>query len=546
MLARRLISLVSSHALVVGLAISLAAIVSPTASAKSDHITVPTDNGPVEGLQTDTMNKFLGIPYAAPPVGENRWRPPQPAARWETPRDATQFANHCPQVGGPFGIGSTTEDCLFLNVYTPTHTHGHHPGEPHGHPVMVWIHGGGLTVGLSDGFDPTPLVTQGDVVVVTINYRLGILGYLGHPALSAEGDGASGNYGFMDQQAAMQWVQRNIHHFGGDADNVTVFGESAGGLSTQTQLASPLGAGLFHRAIVESGAYAINTRLLRTTDGSTSAESLGVAFAGRKGCPGTDAAAAACLRALTVDQILAPDPATGTISAPTVDGKVLTQTLRGAFTSGQFNQVPIMQGTNHDEFTLFIATVFELATPPIIPTPANYPVLVRAVVGAAAGPGAVALYPVANYQNASAALAAVGTDFTFTCPARTSARLQSAFVPVYAYEFNDPNAPQLFLPPISIPYKAYHASEIQYLFNSSRNGGAPAPFDANQQQLSNAMVSYWTNFARSANPNSADTPSWPQYGATDDLFQSLEPPTPVTIGDFSADHKCDFWAQFNR
>src|SRR6516164_3494066 len=227
---------------------------------------VDTTNGPVRGLANGAVNEFLGIPYAAPPVGALRWQPPQPASRWSGVRDATQFAPHCPQPPSPFGQASTSEDCLFLNVFTPRHQHaGSH------FPVMVWIHGGALVTGESNDYDPVALVEDG-VTVVTINYRLGALGFLAHQAL-ADANGQTGDYGLMDQQAALRWVQHNIARFGGDSGNVTVFGESAGGLSTLSQVASPQARGLFEKAIVESGSYDLTQASL------ASAESAGAAFA---------------------------------------------------------------------------------------------------------------------------------------------------------------------------------------------------------------------------------------------------------------------------
>ncbi|HEX9489274.1 MAG TPA: carboxylesterase family protein, partial [Stellaceae bacterium] len=242
---------------------------------------VMTHDGPVKGLSAPTMREFLGIPYAAAPVGDLRWRPPQPHARWSAPRDATHFASHCAQNASPFGAASVSEDCLYLNVYTPDDGRDDHP-------VMVWIHGGALVVGESDDYNPVRMVEQGDVVVVTINYRLGLLGYMAHPALSAESvEHISGNYGLMDQQFALEWVQRNIGRFGGDRDRVTLFGESAGGLSTLSNVASPRAAGLFQRAIVESGAYALHLPSLAI------AEAQGSAVATSLGC-----STAACLRSL--------------------------------------------------------------------------------------------------------------------------------------------------------------------------------------------------------------------------------------------------------
>jgi para-nitrobenzyl esterase len=248
-----------------------------------------TANGPVRGLANGAVNEFLGIPYAAPPVGALRWQPPQPPANWPGVRDATQFASHCPQPPGPFGQGSTSEDCLHLNVFTPSHRRaGSH------FPVMVWIHGGALVTGESNDYDPTTLAADG-VTVVTINYRLGALGFLAHPAL-ADASGQSGDYGLMDQQAALRWVRRNIANFGGNPHNVTVFGESAGGLSTLSQVASPRARGLFEKAIVESGSYNLTQASLAT------AEAAGESFATRAGCASQTAA---CLRNLPVSAILA-------------------------------------------------------------------------------------------------------------------------------------------------------------------------------------------------------------------------------------------------
>ncbi len=277
---------------------------------------------------------FLGIPYAAPPVGDLRWKPPQPHGHWTGVREATAFANHCPQTASPFGLASTTEDCLYLNIFRPARDgdddedadeEGDDSPEE-GLAVMVWIHGGALLVGESDDYDPVRLVQHG-VVVVTINYRLGVLGFLAHPALSAESPvHASGNYGLMDQQAALRWVERNIASFGGDPRRVTIFGESAGGLSVHSHLASPLSAGLFQRAIVQSGAYALAQPSL------SQAEAQGQAVAIRAGC--TDQTAA-CLRARPVQTLLDANRDGSVI--PDVDGHVLTQTIGASLASGQFN-----------------------------------------------------------------------------------------------------------------------------------------------------------------------------------------------------------------
>jgi para-nitrobenzyl esterase len=500
---------------------------------------VPTDNGPVRGIDTPTVGKYLGIPYAAPPVGDLRWKPPQPVERWQGPRDATQFGGHCPQDASPFGQASTTEDCLYLNVFTPN---GKVAQEKNGKvkakkakrlPVMVWLHGGALVVGESDDYDPSRLVEQG-VVVVTLNYRLGFLGFFAHPALSGESpDQTSGNYGLMDQQAALQWVQRNIKKFGGDSDNVTIFGESAGGLSVHAQLASPLAAGLFDHAIAQSGAYSPREPSL------ADAETKGLATAHIVGC---EVQTVACLRSVPVETLLANQPELPGEVGPNVDGKVLTQPINAAFASGQFNRVPVIEGSNHDEFSLFAALNVEFVFGPL--PPFFYAVAVNVLVptlGLSANPAEVlAQYPLANYSSVGSALTAIGTDAVFACPARRVAQSISQYAPTFAYEFNDPNAPQLFIRPASFPYGAYHAAEVQYLFDIPDQQNAPE-LNADQQSLAAAMVGYWTQFARAGNPNRAGAPQWPPYTAASDLFMSLKPPTPAVEAGFAADHKCAFW-----
>jgi para-nitrobenzyl esterase len=493
---------------------------------------VATDDGPVRGTTVGRMQAFLGIPYAAPPVGALRWRPPQPNAGWQGVRDASAFAAHCPQAATPYGVASTSEDCLYLNVYTPKKTSN---GLPHLLPVMFWIHGGGLVVGESDGYDPTPLVSK-DVIVVTINYRLGELGFLAHPALTAESSQhASGNYGLMDQQAALRWVQRNISHFGGDAGNVTVFGESAGGLSTHSQLVSPLAAGLFHTAIVESGGYSLTQPSLAAAEGQ------GTAYASAAGCASQTAA---CLRGLSVADILRAQ--TASTMVPNVDGFVMPLSVAPALSTGQFNRVPVIEGSNHDEWRLFVAQTEKATGTPLTAT--GYVPAIQATLGVSAQvAGFIAtLYPLSDYPSPSVALGAIGTDAVFACNARVAAHSLSTYVPTFQYEFADARAPMLyFAPPISFPTGAYHASEVTYLFDLSDTPVPPPPFTVRQGRLSAAMAGYWTEFARSGDPNSSGAPSWPRYGAASDLFQSLRPPMPVTGTGFSVAHKCGFWTPAN-
>ena len=486
---------------------------------------VATAGGAVGGKAVGTTDEFLGIPYAAPPVGSLRWRPPQPAAPWPGVRGATQFAPHCPQPPSPFGVASTSENCLYLNVFAPAGSGGRQL------PVMVWVHGGSLLVGESDDYNPAGLVRRG-VIVVTVNYRLGALGFLAHPALASQPGGASGNYGLMDQQAALRWVQRNIGQFGGNPRNVTVFGESAGGLSVLAQLASTGARGLFSRAIVESGAYDLTQAPLAT------AEAAGEAFASTVGCASQTAA---CLRSLPVATIVDNEDFSG--YTPDIDGSVLTRSIGTALASGQFNRVPVVNGTNHDEWRLFVA-LSQLPPedgPPV--TAANYQAMIASTLGVPDTAAAViaAQYPLSAYSSPSVALGAVGTDAIFACPALTADQSLSKYVPTYAYEFSDENAPEVSLPPLGFPYGAAHAAEIQYLFSLS-NVAYPGVLSPPQQQLAATMKQYWTNFARQGFPSSTTEPPWPGFDSTSQRMLSLIPPQPQLETNFAAEHHCAFWA----
>ncbi|HTP17882.1 MAG TPA: carboxylesterase family protein, partial [Streptosporangiaceae bacterium] len=337
------------------------AAASPASGGASPLVRIA--GGLVRGASAAGVNSFLGLPYAAPPTGNLRWRPPQPAASWSGVRDATQFGPSCPQAltGNPLlPPGTISEDCLYLNVYAPPVG----SNDQGGRPVLVWIHGGGLVQDGARDYDGSKLAADG-VVVVTINYRLGALGFLALPALASHG--AAGNYGLMDQQAALRWVQRNIARFGGDPRNVTIAGQSAGGLSVLAQMVSPGARGLFQRAIVQSGTFALNQRPLAT------AEAAGERFATAVGCPDQSAA---CLRNAPVSALVANF---GVEIPGVVDGSVLTQPIGTALASGQFARVPVINGITHDEELLFVeglkltvsqGTNIPLAASPV--TSANY------------------------------------------------------------------------------------------------------------------------------------------------------------------------------
>src|SRR5580698_2434334 len=509
-----------------------------TASAGSLYRpTALTESGVVIGLAKNGMNEFLGIPYAAPPVGNRRWKPSKPYGQFQGGvLQATQFGSECTQDGGG------AEDCLFLNVYTPKGT-----GAGSGLPVMFWIHGGSLTTGSGELYDPTWLVKQG-VIVVTINYRLGYLGFLAQSAIDAEGH-LNGNYGFMDQQLALKWVRKNIAAFGGDKNRVTIFGESAGGQSVYSQLASPLAAGLFSGAISESGSYLefqdyfdyIVTVATAETTGSAGVPS-GATIADSVGCASQTAS---CLRAVPAATMVAGEASP---VYPFVDGALLTQTNTAAFASGEFNRVPVISGTNHDEWRLFVALDYDLVGNPIL-TSTEYNNATTALWGSSLAPIVLDLYPYSNYPFGGEALGASGTDGIFSCPARNADQSLSQFVTTYTYEFNDENAPPsqaFFGGLLTFPLGTYHSSELQYLFKGANIFGPDVGSLTHPQlQLSKAMVSYWTQFAKTGNPNSSGTPAWSPYSTSSDQFQSFIPPTPVVESNFAAEHQCStFWNTF--
>jgi para-nitrobenzyl esterase len=523
-------------------AICVVALSSLTASAgnPSGRPIVLTESGFVIGTTSNGLNVFRGIPYAAAPVGNLRWRPPQSYGFFQGFRlQATRFGSACTQAGG---IGA--EDCLFLNVFTPQTAR--RDGKGSALPVMFWIHGGGLTEGSSTPYLPEQLVNQG-VIVVTINYRLGYLGFFAQSAIDAEGH-LSGNYGLMDQQFALKWVRRNIAGFGGDPDRITIFGESAGGQSVYAQLASPLVSGMFSGAISESGSYVefqdyfsdIVTLAVGETTGTTAVPS-GAAIADSVGCTNQTAS---CLRAVPAATMVAGEPFP---LYPFVDGTLLTQTMSAAFASGEFNQVPVISGTNHDEYRLFVALDYDLVGNPIL-TSAEYDTASNALWGPAIGPPVLALYPFGSYPTGGQALGASGTDGVFSCPARNADQSLANFVTTYTYEFNDENAPPSqseFGGLLTFPLGAYHSSEVQYLFKTGNVFGLPGTLSHEQVQLSDAMISYWTQFAKTGDPNSSNEPLWSPYSASTDEFQSLIPPTPVVESNFDTGHLCSaFWDTF--
>ena len=487
------------------------------------------DSGAVSGTAGAGIDTFLGLPYAAPPTGNLRWRRPHPPAPWQGVRDATQFAPSCPQpMSASAPPGPQSEDCLYLNVYTPTLR------PDAGRPVLVWIHGGGLTTDAARNYDGSKLAADG-AVVVTIDFRLGALGFLAHPALAHRPGGPTGNYGLMDQIAALRWVRDNIAQFGGDPHNVTIAGQSSGGLSVLALLVSQRSRGLFQRAIVQSGAFALNQVPL------ADAEVAGEAFAAQAGCPDQTAE---CLRQLPVSALLGSFPHDAIPGV--IDGRILTQSIGTALADGQFAHVPVLDGINKIEELIFVAgkgvavsggSFVQIPYEPIGAD--NYQSDIAAVLGVSAdrAEAIAALYPLAAYRNANVAFSYVVSDANFACPALQVDRWTSAYAPTFGYEFDDANAPERFAPP-PFPPAATHSSELQYIFDQP-NTPYPGTLTADQQALASSMRAAWTSFAANGDP-STPTLSWPTVDGGQNVM-SLVPPQPQIWTGFADTHHCAFW-----
>ncbi len=481
---------------------------------------VRTASGLVHGLKPDAagVHVFKGIPFAAPPVGDLRWRPPQPALPWTGVRSCTEFSPACPQPKAlvwPLA-GPKSEDCLTLNVWTAadllaggTHagatTRAPLPGKDSatgtpggGRPVMVWIHGGGFTTGAGGSvfYDGGTLAELG-AVVVTFNYRLGPFGFFAHPALAAEQpDGGSGNYGLLDQVAALEWVRANIEAFGGDPGNVTVFGNSAGAAGIARLLTAPRARGLFHRAILQSGAARG-----RNPAPDQGPEADGARIAEALGC-GAAASLPACLRSRSADDVLAAaNPAQGLFGGgirfrPVVDGVVLPEAPDQAIAGRRFHRVPVLIGTNADEGTIFLGQIPARTT-------AEYRSMVRKRFGDRAD-DVLRLFPAETDGDVPGALNRMIASGAFHAPARSLARSAAAGgVPVYRYVLSrvSPGAAKA-------GRGAFHAGEVPYVFGRAGN---TLTYDDTDRALARTMSAAWVRFAAAGNPNGGDLAEWPVY-----------------------------------
>jgi para-nitrobenzyl esterase len=484
----------ASHLLSVCLAAyaSSAAIAEPTLTAS-----VPVEGGVVVGQHDGNISSFKGIPFAAPPVRELRWRAPQPVVPWQGVRAADRYSPMCLQPlrakNSVFYTGeeAASEDCLYLNVWTPA-------AADVKRPVMVFIYGGGWVVGSGSMalYAGDGLAGKG-AVVVTFNYRLGVLGFLAHPALSAEsGNAASGNYGLMDIVAALKWVRANIARFGGDPDNVTLYGQSAGAVAISLLQASPMAEGLFHRLIGQSGGYTLGGPLPTLT----ATERKGIATAEKLKSPTVQA-----LRNLGGDAVMAADNS----YVPIVDGFVLRSDPAETFGAGRQMRVPALVGANADEGTPY----------PVGMSAAAFADHARARYGQRAD-ALLALYPARTEEEARTASYALHRDRTFAVPVREWAIAQARVAPVFMYHFAR-------VPPFvtDLNYQqqspasrlgAYHGAEMAYAYgvlDSLNWNGRVRDWTDADRKLSDVMMTYWVNFARTGDPNGPGLPAWPKYAA---------------------------------
>jgi para-nitrobenzyl esterase len=471
--------------------------------------TVKTNSGWLKGISNDTVSVFKGIPFAAPPVGEYRWRPPQAVVPWQGVRNATEFGPNCAQAGWGGTPGTITknsaEDCLYLNVWKPANV-----SSAFKLPVMIWIHGGGFVGG--SGAEPTnfgdQFAKQG-VILVTINYRLGRLGFFAHPMLSNEyPNEPKGNYGYMDQIAALEWVKENIAAFGGDPNNVTIFGQSAGGVSVHSLLTIPDAKGLFHKAISHSGGGrdgVLTGRPINKENAdpfyTVSAETIGVNFARKHGITENDTDALVKLRQMRVEDIVDGGQETDgqggprIYSGPILDGKLVVETAESAYKAGRFVKVPLMIGSCNAEisgnFVNMSQTKDELFS----------------IFGSLQNEARAAYDPEGTNEFAEV-LTKFNSDWVWGEPARMTAKaFTNHGMPAYIYLFSYvPNSLKE-----RMKYGAGHGSEVAYTFNNLSTRWGVAETTSTDQTLAQMMNTYWVNFAKTGNPNGSHLPNWPKY-----------------------------------
>lgn len=509
----------------VAMAASMQTPVSDATPVGDTDVQVDIAQGTLRGYADSDAEYFLGIPYAAPPIDDLRWQPPAEAEGWDGVRDATEYGAYCAAAESTNGPRSEAEDCLFLNVYRPVGT-----TEADQLPVYVFIHGGGFVNGSSNQADAADIAQINNIVTVSINYRLGILGFLAHPALTEEGEGSSGNYGIMDQQAALQWVQANIASFGGDPAAVTIGGESAGGASVCAHLTSPGSEGLFSQAMIQSGACWMSPLEV--------AESMGVGMVTELGCEGDDVAS--CLRGLSVADILEYE-IPGLIP-PVFGDSVLPEDPNVVIAEGRAYPVPLLFGWNRDE-----GRVFGLGN--IGMTAESYEEAVTAQYGDRAEEFK-ALYPwPSDGVNEFTGVYVMGGAFSdqFACDSfdlaeQFGASSPDVYVYIFSHQYGPGLNPEIFPPDYN--WGAGHAAELAFLFPSFHNGVPLAPiFDPDEQVLAFQMKLAWGQFIVTGSPNADGLIVWTPFSDTGSVMILHAGNNSVTtdVGVLKDRHNCDFW-----
>lgn len=513
----------------------------PAVGGVNDCRDIPTDKGAVMGRFNEKSNicSYKGIPYAAPPVGDLRFAPPRPAQPWTETLKAGKFGNECVQF--PMGLAPASEpvgseDCLYLNVWQPAGADKL--------PVMVWIHGGGFVLGSGsqDLYDGTNLAVMGDVIVVTINYRLGPFGFLAHPSL-ADANGKTGNFGLMDMVAALQWVHDNIAGFGGDPGNVTVFGQSAGGMAVSLLTVSPKTRGLFQKAIIQSGSATV----LKKTHDQENAN--GEKAAQRLGCA-DPAAAAQCLRAVdAVAMMKTLKPAIGLMSDaeltegfpfhPVIDGDLLPDNPVKLLQSGNYDKsLKIMIGTTKDEASLFLMQKKVVTEDDFKKTFASDMRMVKASFGINVDSDKVLdYYPISNYASPRDAYNDLFSDLAFTCPTRLHASLLADNGgEVYLYHFlRAPSTTGLFK-----DLGAFHSAELFFIFNNWKFMGMNVG-SAENRPLGAHMAALWASFARTGRPEAGGVPAWPAFKSAAPQYLHLDLAPEIKTG--LKTRECEFQSQ---
>ena len=501
-----------------------------TQAAVSQSVLVNTENGQVRGFMANGISYYRGIPYAKPPVGGLRWRPPVKADNWQGVLDATQYKSEAAQTDylGVFATAGGSEDCLYLNVAVPNKK----PGDPEKLPVFVWIHGGALVVGAGSDYDPTLLAKEGRAVVVTINYRLGVFGYFAHPAIDAE-DHAKINYGVMDQIAALEWVQRNIENFGGDPDNVTISGESSGGQSSQILMASPKAKGLFKNII------AMSAPVMYANGHSVSPEQAEERGIGLAKAAGLNNATAEQLRALSTEEILALENNYLLDGIITRDGEYVPTSIAEAFQAGRVNGERLGIGNVQNEGSFFAALTESAAGKPM--DEVAYRDNLEALEKQYALPGfadkVMQEYPASDYGSPAEAYAQVITDSWFAAPIYRIADSLDNQIKVYYYEFSDPTCPKYVT--TDFAQGTAHTYELPYLFPGF-HGSSDLSTDLNkkQQKVAKEMVKLWTGMSEVDRRG-----IWERFDSDRAQYLKLGQGKPqmMDMKDYRERHHFDFW-----